>query len=581
MVVRAVRFAVLCLLATALSFGQGMGSRGIEPLARGRFSGRPFPVKFVDVGREAGLTATSIYGGLEKTRYLFETSSGGAAFIDYDRDGWVDIFIVNGTRLEDPPPKDATNRLYRNNHDGTFTDVTERAGLRHTGWGNSVAIGDYDNDGWDDLFVTYYGQNVLYRNNGNGTFSDVTAAANLLESPAPPHPRWGAGATFVDYDLDGKLDLFVSNYVDFDESKVPGPGANGFCNWKGIPVACGPRGLPPPTNLLFHNEGNGKFKDVSDGSGISKAKGSYGMTSVGADLDGDGWPDILVACDSTPSFMFHNNKNGTFSEEGIQRGLALSDDGREQAGMGLALADFNLDGRIDIFKTHFADDTQGLYENLGKGSFQDVTIPAGLGVETRVVAWGVGMPDLDNDGLPDLFMTPGGVYPETNDVLTTYPYKLPRLVFRNLGDGKFEQILGMAGPGVEAPHSSRGCAFGDYDNDGDIDVVIFNRNEPPSLLRNDCTGKNHWITVKLIGSEANRSAIGAEVTAFYGGKRQVGVVLSQSSFYSANDLRLHFGLGAAEKVDLEVRWPSGQPEKIESVPADRIVTIRQGAGIQK
>jgi enediyne biosynthesis protein E4 len=500
----------------------------------------------------------------------------GCAFVDYDNDGWMDIFILSGTRREGAP-EGTTNRLYHNNRDGTFTDVTEKAGLTRVGWASAVCVGDFNNDGFDDLFVTYWGQNVLYKNNGNGTFTDVTKEAGLLHDGT----RWGSGCTFIDYDRDGHLDLYVSNYLEFDFNKVPKPGENPNCNWKGIPVNCGPRGLPPGVNALYHNNRDGTFTDVSVKSGIAKAKGSYCMTAVAADFDNDGWPDIYIACDSTPSFLMKNNHDGTFTDVGLETGVALNEDGMEQAGMGLGIGDYNLDGNLDILKTHFADDTAVLYRNDGKGNFEDVTNSAGLGVETRYISWGAGMVDLDNDGNPDLFWVTGSVYPELEAKLPNYPFKDPRIVFRNLGDGKFEELLDQAGPGVAAQHASRGCAFGDFDNDGDVDILIMNLNEPPSLLRNDLTGNNRSIKVKLIGTKSNRSAIGTRVTAHYGGKKQAQEVLSQASFYSANDQRLHFGLGAAEKADLDIRWTNGATERVTGVPAGHLVIIREGAGIIK
>jgi hypothetical protein len=556
--------------------GQGISSRGVKPLPRGKPSGLPFNAHFVDVAESAGLKQPVIYGGVDRKQYIIETVGCGAAFIDFDNDGWLDIFLLSGTRLEGPP-NDCTNRLYKNNRNGTFTDVTEKAGLVRTGWSSAVCVGDFDNDGFDDLFVTYWGQNVLYRNNGDGTFTDVTEKAGLTHKGK----RWGSGCTFVDYDRDGHLDLFVSNYLEFDFQSIPKPGQNSNCNWKGVPVNCGPRGLPPGMPALYHNNGDGTFTDVSERSGISKAKGSYAMTAVAADFDNDGWPDIYVACDSTPSFLFRNNHDGTFTDIGLESGVALNEDGMEQAGMGVGIGDYNLDGNLDIFKTHFADDTNILYRNEGKGNFEDVTIRAGLGVETRYIGWGAGIVDLDNDGLPDLFLVTGNVYPEVEAKLPSYPLRTPRIVFRALAGGKFEELIDQAGPGVSTPHASRGCAFGDFDNDGDIDILVVNLNEPPSLLRNDMTGSNHWLKVKLLGVKSNRSAIGARVTARYGGKSQAQEVLSQSSFYSASDLRLHFGLGTSAQADLEIRWPNGAKETVSKVPADHLIVIKEGSGIVK
>ncbi len=553
--------------------GQGVSTRGVKAMPRGKPSGLPWNARFVDVAGQAGLRAPVIYGGVTRKDYIVETVGCGVAFIDYDNDGWPDIFILCGTRLENPP-EGAHNRLYKNNRDGTFTDVTVQAGLKRTGWASAVCVGDYDNDGFDDLFITYWGQNALYHNNGDGTFTDVTAKAGLVNHAT----HWGSGCTFVDYDRNGKLDLFVAHYLEFDFESVPKPGENTNCNWKGIPVNCGPRGLPPGFLSLYRNNGDGTFTDVSDKSGISKLKGSYAMTAVAADFDNDGWPDIYVACDSTPSFLLRNNRDGTFTDIGLESGVALNEDGMEQAGMGVGVGDYNLDGSLDIFKTHFADDTNILYRNDGKGNFQDATIGAGLAVETRFIGWGAGIVDLDNDGNPDLFFVTGSVYPEVEAKLRNYPYKTPRVLFRNLGGGKFEELMDQAGPAMQALHASRGCAFGDFDNDGDIDMVVVNLNEPPSLLRNDLSGGSHWLKVKLVGVKSNRSAIGARVTAHYGGKVQAQEVTSQSSFYSANDSRLHFGLGAATQADLEIRWPNGNQERLESVPSNRLVVVREGTG---
>ena len=565
------RRELLALAGAGGLAGQGVASRGVKAVPRGKASGIPFHAKFVDVGERAGLRHPSVFGGVDAKEYIVETIGCGVAFIDYDNDGWLDIFVLNGTRFAGAPAG-TTNRLYKNNRDGTFTDVTEKAGLVRTGWASAVCAGDFNNNGFPDLFITYWGQNVLYRNNGDGTFSDVTQEAGLAGSAR----RWGAGCTFIDYDRDGKLDLFVTEYVDFDPARVPKPGQNSFCNWKGVPVNCGPLGLPPGRHWLYHNNGDGTFTDVSGKSGVAKAKGSYGMTAVAGDFDNDGWPDIYVACDSTPSFLFRNNHDGTFSEVALENGVALNEDGMEQAGMGIGVGDYDLDGSLDVFKTHFADDTNVLYRNDGKGNFQDMTIKSGLGVETRFIGWGAGMVDLDNDGYPDLFYVTGNVYPEVERKLRQYAYKTPRIVFRNLGNGTFEEF-----PLDVAPQSSRGCAFGDFDNDGDVDVLIWNMDAPPTLLRNDLPASlgRHWIKVKLEGVTSNRAAIGGRVTCFYGGKKQAQEVMSQGSFYSVNDWRLHFGLGPVKVVDLEVRWPSGKKETVKGVAADRLITIREGQGI--
>src|SRR5438874_1088115 len=555
-------------------FAQGVAPRSVKPQARPAPSGRPFDAHFIDVAATAGLTAPVIYGNADSKDYILEATGCGCAFFDYDNDGWMDIFLLSGTKIEGATPG-ATNRLYKNNRDGTFTDVTEKAGLHDVGWASGVCVGDYNNDGFEDLFCTYFGQNRLYRNNGDGTFTNVTKQAGLWNEV----PRWGAGCTFIDYNRDGHLDLFLSNYIQFDFKHIPKPGANSNCNWKGVPVECGPRGLPPGYHSLYRNNGDGTFTDVSREAGVSERRESYGMTTVAADLNEDGWPDIYVACDSTPSLLLINSGKGTFTEEGVLRGVALSEDGMEQAGMGIAIGDYDLDGHLDIFKTHFAEDTNGLYHNDGKGNFEDITRAAKIGVETHYICWGAGMIDLDNDGLPDLFMTTGSVYPQLEKTLPQYANKGPRVVFRNLGNGTFEELIEEAGSGVAATHCSRGCAFGDFDNDGDVDILIVNLSEPPSLLRNDMRGNHHWLKVKLVGTKSNRSAIGAHVVVHYGTKKQAQEVLSQSSFYSSNDPRLHFGLGLATTAEVEIRWPSGLQEKLKAVSADQLVVVKEGAGV--
>ena len=563
----------MSLIAAPLLARAQMSSRGVTPTPRGKASGLPFDASFTNVAAKAGLVRPVIYGGVDRNDYILEAIGCGAAFLDYDNDGWLDVLLLSGTRWEGAPP-DATNRLYHNNRDGTFTDVTGKAGLGRTGWACGVTVGDYNNDGFEDIFITYWGHNVLYRNNGDGTFTDVTRVAGLWDDRV----RWSTGCTFVDYDRDGKLDLFVSRYLQFDRGKIPAAGNASECNFKGVPVNCGPRGLPTETHSLYRNNGDGTFTEVSARTGIGAAGGSYGLTAVAADFNEDGWPDIYVACDSTPSLLFVNNHDGTFRESGLEMGVALNEDGQEQAGMGLGIGDFNLDGKLDILKTHFTEDTPALYAN-GKTGFTDVTIPSGLGVETRFVSWGAGIVDLDNNGLPDLFWVTGSVYPEVEKKLPQYPYRTPAILFRNFGRGLFEELLTEAGPGVAECHSSRGCAFGDFDNDGDLDILIVNLNEPPSLLRNDVKGNHHWIKVKLIGVKSNRSAIGARVIVKYGGHVQAQEVLAQSSYLSVDDRRLHFGLGEIGVADLEIRWPSGQRQIFSKVAANQLVTINEETGI--
>lgn len=562
------------LLAAVSVDGQGVASRGVTPQPRGKPSGRPFDARFVDIAAEAGLRGITVYGPVDRKDYIVETIGCGAAMVDVDADGWLDLLVLSGSRLTDPPAG-ATSRLYRNNRNNTFTDITAASGLEHSGWASSVAVADYDADGDEDLFVTNWGQNALYQNDGTGRFRDVAAQAGLRDHAT----RWGAGATFIDHDRDGDLDLFVSNYLVFDRARAGTPGASEVCRWKGVPVNCGPRGLPFGVSSFYRNEGNGTFVDVSESVGVRKATEVYGMTAVAADLDGDGWQDLYVAGDSTPSLLFHNKRNGTFVEEGLVRGAALSDNGLEQAGMGVAIGDYDRDADLDLFKTHFADDTNVLYRNDGAGQFLDVTVPAGLGVETRFVGWGAAMADLDHDGPPDIFYVTGNVYPEVARALPAYPFRTPRVVFRNLGDGRFEELLEEAGPAVGAAHASRGAAFGDIDNDGDIDALIVNLNEPPSLARNDLKTVRHWLTIVLAAPHGAAAPIGARVTVETPGAREVQEVTSQGSFYSASDKRLHYGLGTAASATVHIRWPSGHVEKLDAVAADQFVVVREGKGI--
>lgn len=530
--------------------------------------------RFTDVAQAAGLTSPIVYGEPESFTYIIESMATGCAFFDYDNDGWMDIFILGGRTLAGTPPGSG-NRLYHNNRDGTFTDVTEKSGLADPGWAQGVCVGDYNNDGFEDLFLTYYGQNRLYRNNGDGTFTNVTAEAGLLH----PTTRYSTGCTFVDYNRDGHLDLFVSNYLEIDLATAPRPSlAVPNCNYEGVATMCGPLGLPKAHQYLYRNNGDGTFTDVSQESGVAALHGSYGLSAVSFDADEDGWPDIFVACDMTPSFLLMNNHDGTFREEALFRGIALSGEGREMGGMGVGIGDYNLDGHTDVVKTHYYNQANGLYRNDGKGDFDDVTVEAGLNKETRFVCFGAGIVDFDNDGHPDILLTSGTVYPEVAKVSPRFPARSPRILFRNRGDGTFVEMGEEAGPGIVAPHCSRGASFGDFDNDGDMDVLIMNVNEPPTLLRNDAPAGNHWIKVRLEGVKSNRSAIGARVVARYGGKMQVQEVTSGCSFLSSNDPRLHFGLGSATSADIEVRWPSGLVEHIHGAAAGQLLTLREGAG---
>jgi hypothetical protein len=565
----------------AISIGVLAIANAMLPASDHSYPAGPWGVSFTDIAEAAGLRSEIVYGGIDRKRFIIETNGSGVALIDYDNDGWLDALTLSGARLKEGTRDDVTyplsaaptNRLYRNRRNGTFEDVTDAAGLRRSGWASGVCAGDYDNDGWVDLFLTYYGRNVLYRNSGGARFEDVTLRAGLAQREA----RWGSGCTFVDVDRDGRLDLFVANYLRFDLATAAEPGATSNCLWKGVPVNCGPKGLPTDTNLLYRNRADGTFEDVSAISGIAKVTQRYPMTALATDFDADGWPDIYVACDSTAAILYRNNRDGTLTDVAVESGIAYSENGTPQAGMGLAAGDFNRDGRLDVLKTHFADDIPSLYRNLGKGLFEDVAVSSGLAVENRYVEWGAGLPDLDNDGLQDLFYVTGNVYPEIERLLPQYAHRGPRVVFRNTGGAGFENVTSGSGA-VSIPHSSRGAAFGDIDNDGDIDVLIMNMNEPPSLLRNDYAGRHGWITIKLEGTRSNRSAIGATVVLTSGGVRQARAVLSQSSYYSHDDLRLHFGLGEAQQADqLDVTWPNGQTQTVKNVGGRRVVTIKEGS----
>jgi enediyne biosynthesis protein E4 len=544
--------------------------------------GLPLSVQFVNVAREAGLRTKTIYGGESTNKYLLETTGCGAAFFDYDNDGWLDIFLVNGTRLDAHYPKGAepTNRLYKNNRDGTFTDITLKAGLCRTGWGQGVCIGDYDNDGYDDLFVTYWGDCALFHNNGNGTFSNVAEKAGVTTRRSNGKPRWNTGCAFVDYDRDGRLDLFVSNYIEFDPKTAPLP-ESGPCLYRGLMVACGPPGLEGARNILFHNNGDGTFTDVSEKAGILKTDGTYGLGVLVGDFDNDGWPDIYVADDSTSSALYKNNHDGSFTEIAIEAGVAYSPDGKPQSGMGVSAADYDCDGNLDMVKTNFAGDTSSLYRNLGKMLFDDQTLQSGLGRNTRFLGWGVGFLDFDNDGWPDILVNNGHVYPEVRDSDSEFGYSQRKVLYRNLGNGRFADVSLDGGPGILERAAGRGCAFGDFDNDGDIDVLVNCVNSVPQLLRCDRTGRTNWLKIKAIGVKSNRSGIGTRIYCqTENGHRQMDEVRSGGSFISQNDLRVHFGLGSSSKANLELRWPSGLVQTIDNVSANRIVTVVEGTGIR-
>jgi len=531
---------------------------------------------FTDIAGKSGLTIENVFGGKETKKYIIETTGTGVAIFDYDNDGWPDIFIVNGTTLEGSPPgKGPTSHLYRNNHDGTFKDVTVEAGLIATGWGQGVCVGDYDNDGWEDLYVTYYGKNRLYHNQ-KGVFTEVAQQAGVAGSGK----SWGTGCAFVDYDRDRLLDLIVANYVDFDLSTAPAPGARASCVWKGVPVMCGPRGLPGAKNILYRNRGNGTFEDVTVKAHLDRTDGHYSLGISTLDFDADGWPDIYVACDSTPSILYHNNRDGTFTDVAVTAGAAFNEDGREQAGMGTSVADFNGDGRLDIFKTNFSDDTSTLYRNNGDGTFEDATFAAGLGLHTQYLGWGTMFFDFDNDGWPDLIVANGHVYPEVDKYHLGSNYQEPRILYHNNGNGTFTDISASAGVGITSAASSRGLAVGDLWNDGKLSVVISNMNSPPSLLVNQIRSSNHWIGIQTVGTRSNRDGIGAGITVNIGKRRLVDEVRSGSSYISNSDRRVHFGLGTAERVDsVQVRWPSGLVEQFNNVTVDSIHSLTEGSGV--
>jgi hypothetical protein len=568
------------------STGMGVATGAAHPAVKDSLS-RPITaggfvdgatVVFSDITKQAGLEKFLHRSGTPEKRTILETIGSGVALLDYDNDGWQDIYLLNGSTEAALKGKEAPPRamLFHNNHDGTFTDVTEKAGVANERWGFGAAIGDYDNDGWPDIYVANFGKNRLYHNNHDGTFTDVAEKAGVALG------GWSAGPTWGDYDHDGLLDLFVPGYVKYDADNPPIAGQGrippNFCQFRGIAVMCGPRGLPGESDHLFHNNGDGTFTDVSVKAGVSDANRYYGLASAFVDVDDDGWVDLLVANDSTPNYLYRNKHNGTFEDESYASGFALSEDGREQASMGIAIGDYQRTGRIDLFTTTFSDDYKTLYRNDGGGTFSDVTYAAGLaGPTTPFLSWGTGFLDYDNDGWLDLFIASGHVYPEVDkqDWGTTWAER-PQL-FRNVDGKKFQEVPPATGSGLAAVITARGAAFGDIFNDGAIDVVINNIDARPTLLRNVLKTGNHWLDLELIGGpKSPRDANGAKVFLTAGGVRQRGEVYSGGSYGSSSDQRVHFGLGKATSVDsIEVYWPSGARQKITAPSVDRILTIRE------
>jgi enediyne biosynthesis protein E4 len=529
---------------------------------------------FVDITTAAGI-------GFQHTtspekKYLIESMAGGVLLLDYDGDGWLDIYFTNSPSVDMAVHgQKAKSALYRNNHDGTFTDVTEKAGVGYPCWAMGGAVGDYNNDGWPDILVTCEEGMVLYRNNGDGTFTDVTKQAHLTD------PRWSTGAAFADYDGDGLIDLMVSRYVEFDLNHLPQFGVGATCRFRGIPVQCGPRGMKGLGDSLYHNNGDGTFTDVSRAAGVDDASGYYGLGVVWSDFNDDGRPDLFVADDSTPSYLYRNDGNGRFTDVSYISGTAVSSDGGETAGMGIAVCDFNHSGRFSIHVTNFEDQSNSLYRNDGDMAFTDVAYAAGIAqITVPYLGWGTGCVDFDNDGWPDLFVVNGHVYPQVDSLVAGGKYRQRKLVFLNQRDGSFADISNFVGPAVTVPQPSRGAAFGDLDNDGKIDVVVENIDGSPMVLHNEGTGSNHWITLQLVGTRCNRLGLGTKVRVVSGSLSQMDEVRSGGSYLSQSDLRLHFGLGSADRVDrVEVRWPSGSTQTLQNLALDRFYIVKEGEGI--
>jgi hypothetical protein len=525
---------------------------------------------FAETAQRAGLDAFRDTCGSVAKDYLVETVGSGVALFDYNNDGLLDVFLVNGSTfevLDNPRLPRTSSRLFRNNGNGTFTDVTQQSKLINTGWGMGVAVADFDNDGYPDVFITNFGENRLFHNNGNGTFTDVTREA------AVEGGNWSTGCAWGDYDHDGRLDLYVARYVDFNRANIPTPGANSYCLYRGVPVACGPLGLPGLPDLLYHNEGGGKFREVSRETGVVDSDKAYGFSVVWCDFDNDGLPDIYVANDSMPNYLWHNEGNGTFKEMGMQAGCAVSGDGRPQSSMGIAVGDYDNDGWMDILVTNFSEDYKTLYHN-SHGQFDDVSYQAGLGITTfKNLSWGTGFVDYDNDGWKDLFIANGHIYPQADRAGNHYLET--NQLFHNLRNGRFA-LLPDSQSGFNCPLSSRGAAWGDLHNDGGVEVVVSNMDQTPFLYVPLRKSGSSWVRIRLTGTKSNRDAIGARVRITAGGLTQTDEVRSGESYISSCDLRLHFGLGAAQRIErIEIRWPSGAVEVHKDLPLNRELSFRE------
>jgi hypothetical protein len=569
---RILPIAILLAATLFAAFAQMTGG------GRSALPKRPLPpglkapvVRFEDIAAKAGLTGINVSGSDKQQMYIVENTGTGVAVFDFDSDGLPDLFFVNGDRFDDAAPR-PHHHLYRNLGGLRFEDVTAKSGIEHTGWGQGVCAGDFDNDGRTDLYIGYWGQNSLYRNLGDGRFKDEAKERGV----AGPTRRWSTGCAFLDYDRDGWLDLLVAHYLEFDPAKIPRPGQKGACMWKGFQVVCGPMGLPPETMTLYHNDGNGRFTDVSAKAGIASAKAA-GLSVLTGDFDNDGWPDIYVTGDSTPSLHFLNKRDGTFEEVGAYTGIAYNEDGKEQSGMGASAGDYDRDGLLDIVKTNFTDDMPNLYRNLGRGNFSEVTARVGLGIHTQFVSWGVAFFDFENDGWKDILIANGHVYPDIDGRGIGQTFRQPRLLYWNRRDGEFFDVSPEAGPGIADRHSSRGLAVADLDNDGALEVVIVNMHEAPSLLRN--TGEHGNALLVQALTAAGGDAIGARLSLTAGGKTQIDEVRSGGYYVSQGDLRVHFGLAGAATADLTIRWPDGKSDSYPGLPAGHIIRIQQGKGV--